>query len=63
MPKYYMHGVFYCRHNKIIEAPNKEVAETKFIQSLFEQIDWGYTDIEVCNEIVTSDDDDVTLAS
>ena len=61
MPKYYMHGVFYCRHNKIIEAPNKEVAEIKFLQSLSKNLDDGYTDIEVCKEILTSDDDDVTV--
>ena len=61
MPKYYMHGVFTYRHNKIIAAPNKEVAEIKFLQSLSKNLDDGYTDIEVCKEILTSDDDDVTV--
>ena len=80
MPKYYMEGVLTYQHDDIIEAPNKEVAEIKFLQSLSKSLvfmstpdkdggqpsfvlDEGYTDIEVCKEIPTSDDDDVTLAS
>ena len=80
MPKYYMEGVLTYQHDDIIEAPNKEVAEIKFLQSLSESLvfmstpdkdggqpsfvlDDGYTDIEVCNEILTSKDDDVTVAS